>query len=165
MIPRLSAAGFGAGILLCGAIAAILTRTPFGVAIGCGLLGVAILVRLVTWRRHRPFCFEVTVGGLVWNDPARGECALAWRDVGAVAVIESVAAGEEASALLIVPREREAGPGCALAARALAAVPVAGVRRLKEAAAQILPRLPADVIIDRKSRMSLIRWGLDVKAP
>lgn len=160
-----SLAGYGAGFLLMGALMAILSRTRAGVTLGLALLGGAVAFWLLSAGRRKRLELRVSGSGIAWTISGAPGGEMAWRDIGAVAIRESPASGEEATAMFVVPREPGAGPGLILSVREMGRTTDEGVRNLREAAQRIVPHLPPDAIIDRGTRMSLMRWGVKMSGP
>lgn len=151
--------GMAGGALIMLAIVAFWFRHWIAGAI---VLGVAMLLRSGTTLRRRSPRMMVSALGVTWMHPIRGNGALTWREVGAIAVREARAGRELGVYLVPRPPER---PGPEPASFIITTEDVGGSRSAGEAAlrefvAQALPRLPRDAVADRETQRQLAAWGL-----
>lgn len=131
---------------------------------GSAVLAVALLLRSAGgWRRRAPRMM-VSAYGVTWMHPVRGNGAMLWREVAAIAIRE--ARGGRELGVYLVPRTPER-PGAAqepdsfiLTTEDLGGPREAAETALREFVEGALPRLPADAIADRDTRRRLAAWGI-----
>jgi len=120
-----------------------------------------VLVRLSGPRRSK-MKLMVSPGGIGWVHPERGPGMIVWRDVAALIVRQ--AGAQKEIAFYLVPRtdaQSRYTEAFMMTTGDLGLPAAEGEERLKEFAAEILPRLPADLVVDRETRRWLDSWGLN----
>ncbi len=157
-------AGAAGGALIMLAIVAAWFRNWILAAV---LLGVVVLLRAGPGLRRRAPRMMVSAYGVTWMHPVRGNGALVWRDVGAIAIREE--RGGRELAVCLVPRPPERG-GPEPAPFILSSEDLGGDRGTAEAALReftvtALPRLPRDAVADRETRRRLAAWGIGWPPP
>lgn len=129
---------------------------------GSVVLAIALLLRAGGTLRRRAPRMMVSPYGVTWMHPVRGNGAMMWRDVGALAVRE--ARGGRELGVYLVPRPPDR-PGPEPSSFILTTEDLGGSREsgesaLREFVVTALPRLSADVVSDRETRRRLEAWGV-----
>ena len=136
----------------------IVQRTPLGIVIGLGCLGLAVLVAWLRRRGEPRMRLSAGPHGIAWIHPVRGGGAMQWREVGALSLRRRDA--HEAEAVCLIPRSGAAELTFILAEDDFGAGEADADRRLRTFVESVLPKLPEDLVIDRDMRRKMGEWGI-----
>lgn len=161
-----------------GGTAVTLPRRTLGVVIVSLLVGLGIFFALsrtargfalalvcfalaggAAWLRRTPrfkMQLAVTARGLAWVHAEHGRGALQWKEVGAISIHRK--GMDNSLSVCLVPKERSMDEGFVLSTADFGTGVEDGQVRLREFVKQVLPLLPAEVVIDRGTRKQLAEW-------
>lgn len=115
------------------------------------------------WLRRTPrfkMRLAVNARGVAWIHPEHGRGALQWKDVGAISIQQHGV--NDLLSVCLVPKERPMDEGFVLSTADFGIGAEDAEIRLREFVRQVLPLLPADVVIDRGTRKQLAEWQSNV---
>jgi hypothetical protein len=119
---------------------------------------LAFMIQKVLRAKTSQMTVQVSVLGVFWFHPGKGGGTLRWGNIGAVSVKERRAGAE--LALILTPKDLEEGSAMIVESSDLASSPGEGLERIRELAAEIITKMPADTVLDRPTRAWAERMGL-----
>lgn len=155
MVP---ATGFISMILVIAAVLFATRGTLTSILIGVGLFFLALSLQTGIRLSKTRMRFVVSPHGVLWNHPQKGSGGLLWADIGALSIREDGMGGE--LALILTPRERDAGPSLIALASEMSPSPRKSRQVMLDYLTVLLRHLPPETVIDRPTRAWLKRNGL-----
>ena len=132
-------------------------QTVWSIMISVSLFIIAFVVQKAVQQNNRKMTVNVSAIGIVWFHPVKGGGTMRWGNVGALSVREKPCRGE--LALMVTPRDMEAGAAMVVEASDLASSQGEGRVLLVELAGGVIAKMPPDAVMDRSTRAWAERMG------